>query len=258
MKRGVVLLAGFMSAAAAVPAMAVDVTDAASQSSVYLRMNFGGASQQVHALHYGFQMDRVHRETGDLRPATLTMDFTRQGFREAYLAGMPVGHRLKALAQNDTGGQPTDTGAQPTDTGVQTTPTEQTAPADGGTGEAVATESTGEVPAEEHSWYDPRGWGWMGWTAAAVVVGGVAYVALDSGDSSSSGSGGGGGDGGGGGGTGEDLCAPDQVPGVGGECVPAGLPMIGTAQRDWLSVEQVDTDRMLQSGSGQMGDLVAR
>jgi len=218
MKRGSVLLASLMALGASAPAAAVDLESAAQQASAYLNFGFGG-STGVQSLRYGLQLDQGYRAVGEeLLPPAMKLDFTSAGLQQVALAGLPVTRRIMRLSQDEM--------------------------------------AEGDVAAAESAWYDPTGWGWVGWgIAGAGAVGAYVLLSDDDDEASSSGGGGGGNDDGGGDDGGGELCAPGTIPVIGGQCVPAGLPLMGTARGQ---VAQTVALEGIDEGTGYMGDLIAR
>ncbi len=180
------------------PAMVMKLDFGGSQRSEFnmgLRLNYSTSVRQaLSALSANPETPVEALETGIgsslfSGPALTQLDFNRNGFRKAYLLGLPLVTRHVRLNQTE----------------------EETA------AEEAPAEEGAEVPAEDAVWYDYEQWGWMGWGLAAAGAVGV-YLLVDDDDSKPAASGGGGGGGGG------DECGPDEVPNplpVGPPCVPA-------------------------------------
>lgn len=73
------------------------------EARAYLNFRFGGATPASESFFYGLRLDRpVLAEEAGLRPALMTVEFTRGGFSSASLNGMPFVQQLR-LNQDEEG-----------------------------------------------------------------------------------------------------------------------------------------------------------
>jgi hypothetical protein len=90
----VALLIGFTAAVTAGP------YDTAPEARAYLKLDFGGSDGPSQAFHYGLRLDHDTRYTQDLAlPPLFQIDFTRQGLHAANVQGLSVVRQNYRMAQ---------------------------------------------------------------------------------------------------------------------------------------------------------------
>ncbi|HUP91484.1 MAG TPA: hypothetical protein VM074_04490 [Solimonas sp.] len=207
-------------------AIAASPLEQAPEFRAYLSAGFGGAPGNAQAFFYGLRLDHDRRFQTAPLPPLAQLQFGVAGFDSVMVNGMPLARSY--LMQQDEGGAPPATTMSALDWGLVLVGV-------AGVGFAVA-----EVSSSDES-PDPG---------------------------STGGTGTGGGTTGGGGGTplggtpvGGELptCAPDEIPVIGGECLPifTGTPdVLRNRMQGYRQVSTPEYQEWLDGGSGHMGDLV--